>query len=342
MNDSVRLAQEAQAIFKAADANGRPLTADERVHVEDLLERATDAHNLETKMADMGDRLGAPDASAGFDPPFGRQGPGDVFIQSAGYKAIKDPTARSQTWSSGMVDVTTGGPALNMKGTLLETTAGGPGGGLVPPYNEPGIVSKLFEPLGVSDLFGQSQTTGGQVRYVNEGTATSGAAGVAEAAAKPESTLVLQRGRRAGPQDRDDPADQRRDAGRRPVGPGVPERPPFPVRPHRGGAPAAPWRGRRVERTGRDRRPVRGQHLQPRHGRQQRRVGEDDREHGRQRQLGAGRDRHAPVELPQHPVAARQRRHGGRVPWRRPVRAALRRPVRRAVRRRDLGPAGRC
>ena len=78
-----------------------------------------------------------------------------------------------------------------MKGTLLESTAGGPGGGAVPAYYQPGIVSKLFEPLGVADLFGSSQTTGSQVRYVNEGTATSGAAGVPEAGLKPESTIGL-------------------------------------------------------------------------------------------------------------------------------------------------------
>jgi hypothetical protein len=44
-------------------------------------------------------------------------------------------------------------PGLEMKDTLLETTAGGPGGGLTPPYYQPGVVSKLFDPLGVSDLF---------------------------------------------------------------------------------------------------------------------------------------------------------------------------------------------
>jgi HK97 family phage major capsid protein len=76
-----------------------------------------------------------------------------------------------------------------MKGTLLESTAGGPGGGLVPPGYQPGIVSKLFEPLSVSQLFGSSQTPNSQMRYVVEGTATSGAAGVAEGAAKPESTI---------------------------------------------------------------------------------------------------------------------------------------------------------
>jgi hypothetical protein len=77
------------------------------------------------------------------------------------------------------------------KGTVLETTVGGPGGGPVAPYYEPGIVSKLFEPLGVAQLFGSSQTVASQVRYVNEGTALSGAAGVAEAGPKPESTINM-------------------------------------------------------------------------------------------------------------------------------------------------------
>jgi HK97 family phage major capsid protein len=113
-------------------------------------------------------------------------GPGDLFIKSAEYLRIRDPGSRGQTWSTGPIDV-----GLAYKGTLLESGVGGPGGGLVPPYYEPGIVSKLFEPLGVSDVFGQSQVTGSQVRYVVEGTATSAAAGVAEGAAKPESTLVM-------------------------------------------------------------------------------------------------------------------------------------------------------
>jgi HK97 family phage major capsid protein len=77
------------------------------------------------------------------------------------------------------------------EGTLLETGAGGPGGGLVPPGYQPGVVEKLFEPLGVADVFATSNVTGSQVRYVVEGTATNAAAGVAEAGVKPESTIAL-------------------------------------------------------------------------------------------------------------------------------------------------------
>ena len=51
--------------------------------------------------------------------------------------------------------------------------------------------TKLFEPLGVRDVFGSSTTTASQVRYVVEGTATNAAAGVAEAGTKPESTIAM-------------------------------------------------------------------------------------------------------------------------------------------------------
>ena len=80
-------------------------------------------------------------------------------------------------------------PRPRNEGHALESGAGGPGGGLVPPFYQPGIVSKLFEPLGVADLFGSVADTAARCATSVEGTATSGAAGVAEAAAKPESTL---------------------------------------------------------------------------------------------------------------------------------------------------------
>jgi hypothetical protein len=108
-------------------------------------------------------------------------GPGDVFVKSAGYQRISDPAGRGQSWSTGPVEVSKAQFTLLTKGTILETTAGGPGGGMVPPMYQPGVVDKLFEPLGVRDVFGQSTTTASQTRYVVEGTALSGAAGVADA-----------------------------------------------------------------------------------------------------------------------------------------------------------------
>ena len=49
----------------------------------------------------------------------------------------------------------------------------------------------LFQRLTIADLFLSGQARATAVRYVVEGTATSGAAGVAEAGLKPESTLGL-------------------------------------------------------------------------------------------------------------------------------------------------------
>ena len=82
-----------------------------------------------------------------------------------------------------------------MKGTLLEGTGSpgsGTGGGLVPiPQLAPGIVYTLFQPLTVEGLLSADLASTNVVRYVNEGTATCAAAGVAEGGPKPESTLAL-------------------------------------------------------------------------------------------------------------------------------------------------------
>jgi HK97 family phage major capsid protein len=188
MKDTIlRLATQQREIYDRANAEGRRLTTEESIEVADLLAAAESLKNTQTLSKALGP---ASQGGSGFFEPgsFAGGGPGDAFIASEGYKSIKSPDTRQQQWSSGMVEVSRA--PLEMKGTLLESGVGGPGGGLVPPAYQPGIVSKLFEPLGVSDLFGSSQTTASQMRYVVEGTATSGAAGVAEGAAKPESTMA--------------------------------------------------------------------------------------------------------------------------------------------------------
>ena len=82
-----------------------------------------------------------------------------------------------------------------MKGTLLEGTgspgSGTAGGPLPVPQVVPGVVETLFQPLRLEALLDAGQATGNTVRYINEGTALSAAAGVAEAGTKPESTLAL-------------------------------------------------------------------------------------------------------------------------------------------------------
>jgi HK97 family phage major capsid protein len=112
---------------------------------------------------------------------------GEQFVSSAGYKSLRERGFAGE-WSTGQVN-------LDTKGTLLEgagSPGAGSGGGLLTvPQVVPGVVQTLFQRLTVADLILDGQATGNTVRYVVEGTATSGAAGVAEAGNKPESTLGL-------------------------------------------------------------------------------------------------------------------------------------------------------
>jgi hypothetical protein len=173
LDTAKRCASEAQAIFEAADREGRALSTDERVHVRSLLDRARESHEGAKQSASIGHDLRAQRMVDKGGLSRG-SGPGDAFISSPEYQRIKDPANRGQTWSTGPIQVSD--VPLSAKGTLLEGGVGGPGGGLTPPAYEPGVVSKLFEPIQLADLFATSQTTASQVRYVTEGTATSGAA----------------------------------------------------------------------------------------------------------------------------------------------------------------------
>jgi HK97 family phage major capsid protein len=187
---SERLASKAQTILDEAELAGRELTGAEAAEVSRLLDAAKERQVFEKQLTDLGLDKGAPGVWTDPNSPMTSStgGPGDVFVRSKAYQSIRDATTRPQTWSTGPIEVSSSG--FQMKGTLTETTAGGPGGGLVPPFYEQGVVSRLFEPLSFAQLLPSSQTSASQVRYVNEGTATSGAAGVAETGTKPESTLA--------------------------------------------------------------------------------------------------------------------------------------------------------
>src|SRR3954470_16239421 len=97
---SARKAHEAKSIFDLADDAGRDLTADERARVTDLLDGAKTDHELEAKMAQLGHSLGTPELVP--DAPFALAGlsPGERFVRSDGYKAIKSSGSRSQSWTS--------------------------------------------------------------------------------------------------------------------------------------------------------------------------------------------------------------------------------------------------
>lgn len=197
-----------QAIYKNADADDRDPTDEERLEVESHLkaiealkvERTEAEENIKTlqRVDDLGRDLGPAISSVSVRPggePLDRfatslsKSIGQQFTDSAGFKSAVNAYRESGRLAQGW---TTGPVALESKGTLLEG-AGGGGGALAStvPQVIPGVVDKLFQPLTFADLILSGQATTSSIRYVVEGTATSGAAGVAEAGTKPESLLGL-------------------------------------------------------------------------------------------------------------------------------------------------------
>jgi hypothetical protein len=154
-------------MFEQADLEGRELTGEERATVQRLLDDAQEIAATERQMDEIGRMLGpAGGKSLVMTDPrasFTGGGPGDVFIQSKGFRQIADPGHRPQVWSSGAVEVPPfefqlkayNTAPYQTKGTLLEGTAGS-GAGLVPvPQVVPGVVTTPFEPISDPVLFSQ-------------------------------------------------------------------------------------------------------------------------------------------------------------------------------------------
>lgn len=114
---------------------------------------------------------------------------GRMFTESAGYKSLIREYREGGRLPS---QFSTGQVSMETKGTLGELSAFSvaTGGQAIPqPDVQPGIIQTLFQRLTVADLVLQGQASSNVVRYITEGTATSGAAGVGQGSAKPESTL---------------------------------------------------------------------------------------------------------------------------------------------------------
>ena len=202
MSRALRLARAATKIFEEADAEGRSVTYNEQLAVQELLDDAEDTLVQEKRIDSIGRQLGAPN---GWSSIYGGGGsyagpsasPGERFVRSEGYKSVFGPGARrGESWSTGVIELTSAPPTfMEMKGTLGEaaSTALGPaiGGGAftATPQVIPGVVATLFRPLTVEQCFMAGIATGPNVRYIQEGTATSGAAGVAEGGLKPKSSI---------------------------------------------------------------------------------------------------------------------------------------------------------
>ncbi|MCA1841966.1 MAG: phage major capsid protein [Actinobacteria bacterium] len=108
---------------------------------------------------------------------------GGQFVASKNYSDLRERMANGGlkgTWSTGPVD---------LKTTVTEG-AGSGNAFVVTPRVLPGIVPLLFRRLTIADLLPAGATDGPNIRYIKETTFTNAAATVAEAANKPESTLV--------------------------------------------------------------------------------------------------------------------------------------------------------
>lgn len=200
------VADQAKSVIEAAAKEGRPRTDDENAEVAELhksLEilkgnkrELEDQFELETSIQESvkelePDTRGVPLANGArsIEPQIVDNSPGAKFVRSDGFKKIQDAYKSTGRLPQGM---TTGSIPVDTKGTLLEG-AGGGGGALAAtvPQVIGGVVEKQFQRLSIADLLLSGQATTNSLRYVVEGTATSGAAGVAEAGTKPQSTLGL-------------------------------------------------------------------------------------------------------------------------------------------------------
>lgn len=196
---AARLVAEVQETFEAADRAGRELSVSERVEIQAMLDEAESLSSAQKSIDAIGRQLGSGGLASVSGPPVGitpALSPGAMFVESPGFKALSDPSRRGQKFSSGMIEVGPPGPfsmGIEMKGTLGESAAGGPIGGgafVSVPQVVPGVVNRLFQPLMLeAGAFLAQTATTSSVRYIQQGTATSGAAGVAEAGTKPASTL---------------------------------------------------------------------------------------------------------------------------------------------------------
>lgn len=172
---------DAQAITDKVESELRTVTPEEKTQVEALIESAQgfkarlvaieDNEALREGVQKISDQFNRPAEEAEQEPT----SIGDAFVKSDAY--LERKVNRSSVWTTGQVE---------MKANV--TTVLSP---IVQPGAVQGPFPILFEARHVADLFPQGQTDSNIVPVVRETTATNAADGVAEAATKPESTLVF-------------------------------------------------------------------------------------------------------------------------------------------------------
>lgn len=195
---------EASAFFekscRAAEAENRELSADERGAVDRLVAEAREMEERLGRMkadASMADTIASIGAGVLGSParpattpaqPAVSQSMGAQFVQSADYRGFieRHGHRNSSQWTSGAIE--TYDPR---RATTLDTTSGS-GGPLILPDTRPGIIELPHARRVVADLIAPGTTASNLIQFMREKTFTNAADAVAQGGTKPESTLVFE------------------------------------------------------------------------------------------------------------------------------------------------------
>lgn len=196
-----RLVEQAREVTRAAEAENRSLTDDERMKVEGLIHETND---LKSKIHDQDQNeallkaIADADAIASAEPtvaPGDAKTVGEAFTKSDGYKRLMARGLTGGAWTSGVVDFG-GGQKLTDAGLSVESITAAGGALPLQPQVAP-FLAPVEEMLTVADLFGQGTATQNSIVYLEETTTntlignqpysgqSSAAVTTAEGAAKP-------------------------------------------------------------------------------------------------------------------------------------------------------------
>jgi hypothetical protein len=104
---------DARRIWRQAEREQRELTDAEREQMESLIDKADELREQAKALEPLRGLARAGVVTMDPNVVHGGERPGDAFVKSKGYQAIRDSAARPSNWSSGPVEV---------KATLLEAT----------------------------------------------------------------------------------------------------------------------------------------------------------------------------------------------------------------------------
>jgi HK97 family phage major capsid protein len=191
VRDELREASEAaKAVMQKAEAEDRLLTDDEKKHIEELVTKAetlrAKVEGIEAQKA-LGDKLERM-YQLGAKPPELRTAVdvhGAPMLKSMGLQFIESPlyaqfkaTSRAGIWMLGPIEI---------KATTMTPT-----GGVIPTSFVPGAPQRPPQMRVASLMPSGTISDGSAVPYLRETVYTNAAATVAQAAAKPESTLTFE------------------------------------------------------------------------------------------------------------------------------------------------------